>query len=262
MNTNISKNDDGSNDIDTLKEENTRLQDATIRKSEFISISGHQLRTSLSAFKWVLRMFLDGDLGVISEEARGLLEKSYQSNESMISLLSDILTLNHAEDGSRDYNFEEIKLVDFIENIIFSFTAESFKHRIELTFIKPDFEIPLIRVDQAMFRAVLQNLIENAIKYNNDGQSVVISIEHSANSLQIIVKDTGIGIPLDEQSHVFERFYRAKNAIQKEERGSGLGLYTAQKIMEAHRGSISFESQQGIGTTFIAKLPLSPQSLQ
>lgn len=243
-------------EIEELRKENEELKKIHTLRSDWIAISSHELRTSLSANKWILKMFLDKDFGPITTEQEGFIKKAYEANERMLGLINEMLAINHTQDASLiTYNFKDSNIIELIEGIIFDFHGESFKKGIEVLFLKPDPLPTAIRIDDEKIRVVLQNLIENAIKYSNQGDRVIISVIDSPDKLTISVKDNGIGIPLDEQQRIFEKFFRASNAKDKESVGSGLGLYTTKTIIEAHGGTLTFESIPDQSTTFSFTLP-------
>jgi len=242
---------------DSLKKEIDKLREDNALKADLISISAHQLRTSLSAIKWVMKMMLDHDVGPLSSEQEGLLKKASDSNERMIALVNDLLNLNHAQDIVSGYTFEPVSILDLIDSVLFEFTSETKKRNIEIIFLKPDSPPTPIQADKGKLRVVLQNLIENAIKYSKDGGKIFLSLSADGALLKFSVKDNGIGIPKEVQPQVFKKFYRAPNAEKWQTIGSGLGLFTVKKIVERHGGEVSFESAEGQGTTFYVSLPVA-----
>lgn len=238
-----------------LQEENDKLKKLNAFKSDVISISAHELRTSLSATKWLLKMCLDGDLGPLSPDQGKLLKKAFEGNDRMIGLVNEMLSINHTEEATLSYNPQPTDIVALIDNVVFDFVGESYKRGVELLFLKPDAPLKQAHVDQGKIRFVIQNLIENAIKYSNEKDKVLISTHEENGMLVITVKDTGIGINQDDKIKIFEKFFRSKNAKEKEEIGTGLGLYTSKNIIEKHGGTMSFESIEGQGTTFSLSLP-------
>ena len=201
-------------------------------------------------------MFLDKDLGQITSEQENLLNKAYESTERMITLTNEMITLNHTEDKILSFNFQSVDITELLEQTIFEFYGESHKKQIELIFLKPSVDIPKISVDKEMIRVVFQNLVENSIKYSHEHGKAVITLGQNENGVLISVRDTGITISKEDQTHIFEKFYRTENAKQKDAIGSGLGLYTTKKIVENHKGMIWFESDEK-GTTFFVTLPLN-----
>jgi signal transduction histidine kinase len=246
------------NEIETLKAENEKLKSMNAVKSDLISISAHQLRTSLSALKWILKMFIDQDLGHLTTEQSGFIKKAFDSNERMIALVNDLLTLNHSEDTTIAFNFQKVDILKLIEQTLFEFSGEVHKKGLELIFLKPEESIPEINCDTEMIRVVLQNLVENGLKYSTEGHKVLLSLKYNKdeNSIRISIHDNGIGINQEDQNSIFNKFFRAKNAVDKDYIGSGLGLFTTKNIVERHNGKIWFESTPSHGTTFFVTLPI------
>jgi len=244
-----------SETIENLVKENEELKRQNSTKSDLISISAHQLRTSLSAMKWILKMFLDGDFGPLNAEQINFVKKASDSDERMIRLVNEMLSINHAEDTLDAMHQAPTDLVKLLDEVVFDFTGESYKKGIELIFLKPDQTLPLVTVDAENMRVVFQNLIENAIKYSNKGGRVFVNIAQKDGMIELSVRDTGIGIAQGDQAQIFEKFFRAPNAKEQDAVGSGLGLYTTKRIVERHKGTIWFESAVGTGTTFFVKIP-------
>ncbi len=241
-----------------LQKEVDRLKESIATKTELISISSHQLRTSLSAVKWVLKMLEDGDYGKVTPEQKTMIQKARESNDRMVALVNDVLNLNHLDSLETAYEYEPIQLADMVQEVLSEFAAEAKKKNITLSFPHPDPMPPTVNIDPEKIRVVLQNLIENALKYSPEKTTVNIAISVHDEMLLVSVADGGIGIPDDATNHIFEKFYRARNAQEKETVGSGLGLYTSKHIMSHHNGSIWFEkNQSGNGTTFYFSLPIA-----
>jgi signal transduction histidine kinase len=244
-------------EIEKLKKEIEEIKKVSETKSDIISITAHQLRTSLSALKWIFKMFIDEDVGKLTNEQNELIKKAYNSNERMLFLVNDLLTLNHSENASIPYNFKKIDLLYLMEQTLFEFSGETNKKEIELIFLKPETPLPHVNCDEQMIRVVFQNLIENAIKYSNKGSKIFISVIQKENNIQISVHDTGIGIKGEDKENIFKKFFRAPSAVEKDSVGSGLGLFTTKNIVEKHNGKIWFENEDKGGTTFFVVLPIS-----
>jgi PAS domain S-box-containing protein len=223
-------------------------------KTEFVSIAAHQLRTPISAIKWTLRMILDGDLGEISKEQKDFIEKIYQSNERMINLINDLLNVARIEEGRYLYSPTIGDLGVICEKIISSYKEEIERRGLELKFERPK-KLPKVMLDVEKISLAIQNLIENAIFYNVPGGKIEISLKPKEKEIEFSIKDTGIGIPKEQHNRVFTKFFRSTNAIKVKTEGSGLGLFITKNIIEAHRGKIWFESEEGKGTTFHFTLP-------
>jgi len=225
-------------------------------KTEFVSIAAHQLRTPLSAIKWTLRMVLDGDFGPITEEQRDFMEKTYSSNERMITLINDLLDVARIEEGRYLYKPILTNLESVVQFVINSYKDEIKRKKLKLEFKKPEKKLPQVTVDVEKIRLAIQNLFDNAIRYTPSGGQVTISLKSGKKEIECSVKDTGVGIPKDQQERVFTKFFRGANVLRMETEGTGLGLFITKNIIEAHGGKIWFESKEGKGSTFYFTLPV------
>lgn len=226
-------------------------------KTEFVSVAAHQLRTPLSAIKWTIQMILDGDSGEINEEQRDLLGKTYLSNERMIVLINDLLNVSRIEEGRLLYNQEISQLEDIVEEIINS-SGELIKiKKMNVDYKKPEKLLPKVKVDKEKMGVVIQNLLENAIKYTPESGNIKITIESDNKNVIFKIKDSGVGIPKNQQDRIFTKFFRAENVTRMETDGTGLGLYTTKNIVQAHKGEIWFESEENKGTAFYFTLPIN-----
>jgi PAS domain S-box-containing protein len=237
----------------------TREKEIEKMKSEFVSISAHQLRTPLSAIKWTLRAILDGDVGQLNPGQVDLLQKTYTSNERMITLVNDLLDVTRIEEGRHLFKPSLSDVEPVIEFVMNSFKGESERKQIQLEFKKPFTKAPKIMLDVEKIKLAIQNLIGNAIRYTPQGGMVTISLKHDKKEVEMLVKDTGIGIPQDQQQKIFTKFFRSQNAVRMETEGSGLGLFITKNIVEAHGGRIWFESEEGKGTTFHMAVPIKEE---
>jgi PAS domain S-box-containing protein len=225
-------------------------------KTEFVSLAAHQLRTPLSAIKWTLRMLLDGDLGKITSEQREFIEKTYKSNERMVNLINDLLNVTRIEEGR--YLFRPV-LADIkkeVESVINFYQEEIKRKKIKFEFEKPKEKLPLVMLDVEKMRLATENLLKNALIYTLSGGKVTISLKLANMEIEFSIKDSGMGIPKDQQVRVFTKFFRGANAIKMDTEGTGLGLYITKNIIEAHGGRIWFKSEEGKGTTFSFTIPV------
>ncbi|OGF26415.1 hypothetical protein A2331_05785 [Candidatus Falkowbacteria bacterium RIFOXYB2_FULL_34_18] len=225
-------------------------------KSEFISIAAHQLRTPLSAIKWVIKMVLDGDVGKLNSEQEKLLFKGYQSNERIIGLVNDMLNVSRIEEGRFGYSFKQDNFEDALQDTIDNLETRIKNKSIKFIINKPA-KIPLVYMDRQKMGLVLQNLLENAVKYTPEFGKIEIFFEVGIHFLKIKIKDNGVGIPKEDQKKLFSKFFRADNVIRMQTEGSGLGLFIVKNVIEKHGGEITFESKEGVGTTFIFTLPIN-----
>ncbi len=227
-------------------------------KSEFISVAAHQLRTPLSAIKWIIKMVLDGDAGKLNDEQAELLRKGYESNERIIALVNDLLNVSRIEEGRFGYNFTQTDFKEVL-NIVLDNTKKQMQERhIKLELKVPD-NLPPVYMDKSRINMVLQNLVENSIKYTPEYGKIEIKVEVLKNNmLRVSVKDNGVGIPAEEQAKLFTKFFRASNVVRMETEGTGLGLFIAKNIVTKHGGEIKVKSEEGKGTEISFTLPLKP----
>jgi signal transduction histidine kinase len=236
---------------------NEKLRELDVAKSNFISVAAHQLRTPLTATKWTINMILGESLGPLTTDQRGFLMKGYESNERMITLVNDMLVADRTESGKMQYQFSPIQIIDLIDNVLYEVAAVAHKKNIMVEMTERDTSLPKVTVDAEKIRAVLQNLLENAVKYTKEGGKIEVTAGADSGSIKVSIKDSGIGIPEDQQKNIFNRFFRAANALKVETDGSGLVLFITKNIVEKHGGKIWFESEQNKGTAFYFTLPIS-----
>lgn len=245
---------DVQSQINALQQENDQLRAELSAKSDFLSMVVHQLRTPLSAIKWLFAMIGGGDFGNLDEKQTGMIKRGSDSVERVIHLLAEVAQANHLAEWKLSMHIAPMDITPCIENVLEEFSASAQAKNIRLAFHKKNV-IPHVMGDHERIRIVIENLMENAIKYNRPGGSVTISAEPFRDTLVISLRDTGIGIPLDEQSKLFNKFYRAQNA--RHTPGTGIGLYVGKQIIDANHGTLWFESTPDNGTTFFFSLPLA-----
>ncbi len=240
-----------------LIQDRTREKDLLKSKTEFITIAAHQLRTPLTGIKWTFEELLKGDLGPLNDSQKELLAKGGVASQILIDTVNDLLDVSKIEEAKFGYNFTKINLIESIEQILVSFQEIAKQHKINLYFEKPKEEIPLITADLEKFGLVIQNLVNNAIKYNVENGEVVVGIKKIPDQpfILISVKDTGVGIPVQELEKLFSKFFRASNVLKFEPEGLGLGLYIVKNIVQRHGGKIWVESEINRGTTLYFTLP-------
>ena len=151
-----------------LQEENAKLKKVASIRTDIVSISTHQIRTSLSALKWIIKMFLDGDVGKLTSEQESLMRKAYEGNDRAISIANELLLANKTEDiVEKKYAMSKVDMSELIDATIFDFSGEAHMRGIEIIFLKPANKVHLANADKEKARVVLQNLVENAIKYSD-----------------------------------------------------------------------------------------------
>lgn len=224
-------------------------------RAEFISIASHQLRTPPATIKWYLAAVLAGDFGKISPKVKSALGKSQLTNNNLISLIDDMLNVSRIERGKMEFLFERADAKKLTDETIVQLTPAALMKNLKLVYKKPKTKLPQILADKEKLQQVINNLVDNAIKYTKTGK-ITVELSKSSNELIWKVKDTGKGLTPDEKKSIFEKYGRGKNS-QKQASGLGLGLYVAKVVVEHHKGKIWAESAGADkGTTFIVSLPL------
>jgi signal transduction histidine kinase len=233
-----------------LTKANELLRELDERKSEFLSVVAHQLRTPLSGIKWTLNMILSGDLGPLSNDQKTFLMKGYESNQRMIGLIEDMLGADRIGSGKLRYRFARVQIMDIIDNVLYDLIQLAKKKNITISFPNRNENLAKVYIDPDKMREVVVNLVENAIKYSPEKGTITIEAVEENGFVKVTVKDQGIGIPVDQQKNIFSRFFRASNAVKVQTDGSGLGLFIVKGIIEKHGGQIWFESAEGKGSAF------------
>lgn len=227
-----------------------------LSKEDTLAMISHELRTSLTASKWIIQMLLDGDVGEMPVSQKEMVSKLASSNARMMDIATNIIMLAKTTTDESAYHFHEVDMVDMVDSVVFELGTEAFSQHIDIVFIKPDKPLPKVKGDDTKLRIVFQNVIDNALKYSKSGDRIVISTSSTDDMATIIVKDTGIGIAPNDLALVRKEFYRAQNAEEKSKVGSGIGLYICDRIVEAHGGKMNIESTVGAGTTVSISLPI------
>ncbi|PIW36661.1 MAG: hypothetical protein COW24_04175 [Candidatus Kerfeldbacteria bacterium CG15_BIG_FIL_POST_REV_8_21_14_020_45_12] len=230
-------------------------------KTEFVSIASHQLRTPLTSINWFVEMLLSGDVGPLKGLQREYLDEVLQGSRRMASLVNDLLNVSRLETGRLKIEPTPTDLAEMIRGIIKEAEPLIGSKDVKLNFTEPTPALPSVNIDAGLLRQVIHNLVTNAIRYSSKPKSSV-EVKLSANQgdeagIIIAVTDQGIGIPESMKSKIFEKFFRADNAIQMAADGSGLGLYIAKLVMDASGGKIWFDTIEGKGTTFFVQIPIS-----
>lgn len=223
-------------------------------KTEFISIAAHQLRTPLSIIKWTVRMLLDEDIGPLNEKQREFLKRGFETNERMVTLVSDLLNVNRIEEGRFGYEFKKGDLIQFLKRTAEERSPVLEERNIQL---KNNFhsEHEDILFDPEKMSLAITNILDNAIKYTPPGGAIEFNTVKDGNKIKISIKDNGVGIPERQKERLFSKFFRGTNVVRMQTEGSGLGLFITKNIITAHGGNIQVESEEGLGTTVYISLP-------
>jgi signal transduction histidine kinase len=233
----------------------TREKDLDEIKSDFISVAAHQLRTPLSTLKWLFQLLLDGDAGELTEKQRDLLSKGAARNTEVVEMVNSLLDISEIEEGRFAYQFVPTALEEITAKIVKNSQMAAQHNAITLDYeAQPN--LPTVQADHQKITMAIQNLVDNAIKYSQTGGKVRITVKQVDQTLQVAIKDQGIGMSKETQEKIFVKFYRGHEAASKEPTGSGLGLYIVRNIVKRHHGTITYTSELNKGTTFYITLPM------
>lgn len=239
-----------------LKQSNEKLKALDEAKDEFISMASHQLRTPLTSVKGYVSMVLEGDVGKISTQQREMLEQAFASSQRMVYLIADLLNVSRLKTGKFVIERAPTYLPDVVETEMKQLIESAKARKLELIFQKPE-HFPMLNLDETKTRQVIMNFMDNAIYYTPAGGHIHVELTAKDQTVEYKVIDDGLGVPKEEQHHLFTKFFRAGNAKKARPDGTGLGLFMAQKVVIAQGGSIIFESQENKGSTFGFSLPLA-----
>jgi signal transduction histidine kinase len=226
------------------------------KEKAFLSVSAHQMRTPLTAVRWIIsEMAQSGDS---LESRRDLARVADIATTKLNNIIDAFSAIARIDDGRLVDSLKTVDMCELIEKAVEDAEPVSRQYGVKVSFDGPCDDL-FVSVDPFKIEIVFSNLINNGIKYNQKGGVVSLSARRvkGGKAIEVSVHDTGIGIPPEEQTHIFERFYRGEKAQQVNQTGSGLGLYLTKLIVEQHKGKIWLDSAKGQGTTFHFVLPSS-----
>ncbi|MEO6109741.1 MAG: ATP-binding protein [Candidatus Saccharimonadales bacterium] len=239
-----------------LRASNAQLQKLDEAKDEFISMASHQLRTPLTSIKGYISMLSEGDVGKITDEQKHILDEAFISSERMVRLIGDFLNVSRLQTGKFIIDKHPADLGKIVAQEIDGLETNASARNLKFTYKQPK-KFPELNIDESKIRQVIMNFSDNAIYYSKDNSSIKVSLKISGEYAEFTVKDTGIGVPDAEKDQLFNKFFRATNARKQRPDGTGVGLFLAKKVIDAHHGQIIFESKEGKGSTFGFRLPLA-----
>lgn len=232
-----------------------KLLEVNRMKTQFISIISHQLRTPVSNIKWAIEILMSEKMKQMSENHNEYFKILKENSDRMEKLIGDLLAVSKIEAGEFYLKREEFSLSDLTLEVIKEFLPLAKEAKVKIDHFFEE-RIPPVFADKYQIKQVVENLLDNAIRYSRENGVVNIKIERKGKKVYFEIKDDGIGIPSEEQKYIFQKFFRAKNVMEYQTSGTGLGLYISKNLVEMSRGKIGFQSQEGKGSKFWFYLPI------
>lgn len=225
-------------------------------KQDFIALASHNLRTPVAAIYGYIDLILRKSTGQLNDQQTLFMNRIKSNNQELEKITESLLQISIFEIGKEINLFRQPSQTEvLIEDIVEQFSSVAKSKDLELVFNKQPGLVPLVDIDVEKIKSVLSNLIDNGLKYTEKG-GVYISLAVEQKFIAVSVKDTGVGIPKEELSKVFNKFYRSGNILVYNQIGTGLGLYLGKQIIEKHGGKITVNSVAGQGTIFTVYLPI------
>lgn len=235
---------------------NVQLKTLDKARAEFISIASHQLRTPPATIKWYLAAITAGDFGPVPEKIAKAVQTAEMTNNSQISLIDDLLNASRIERGKMEFVFEPTDILKITKITVDQLRPQAIQRKQQLVYNPPKDEFPQISADREKLRQVINNLIDNAIKYTQSGGIIKVELSKTSKDVTIKVSDNGRGIKKGEEKNIFTKYDRGGKKMDSQ--GLGLGLYVAKVVISQHKGKIWAESAgEGRGSAFFVSLPIS-----
>lgn len=224
-------------------------------QTEFVSLASHQLRTPLTAIRLAIGALSRGEAGSVDTEGQDTLKRGMEYAVHMAETIHTMLNISRLEAGKLNVQATDVNLAALITETSFDYKIEcERRHQTLTTTCPPDL---VLQTDAPLLKEIIANLLGNAIKYTPDSGAISIDAFVHDDKVNILVKDSGYGIPQQQKDKIFTKFFRADNVLQKETSGTGLGLYLVRSLAFKLGGSVSFTSEENAGTTFTIALPLA-----
>jgi signal transduction histidine kinase len=238
-----------------LKIEHENAKSALVLKTQFVAVVSHELRTPLTSIKGSIDLINSGMFGELPPRVQSLLVMAGKSSQRLADLVNDLLDLQKLEEGKMSFSMETIDVRTFVANAVQSHQGLAERYDVSLH-LQDAGSMPLyIHTDASRLMQVLGNMISNAAKFSPKKGDVFVGLSVTHESVRIYVTDNGLGIPPGSSEKIFERFTQLDSSDQRKFGGTGLGMSISRDIMNALGGTINYDSEPGVGTTFYIELP-------
>ncbi len=239
-----------------LEEVNNRLKELDRQKTDFLNAASHQLRTPLSVIHWSLSLIVEESEKLhIPDQEKELLTESLKSTKRMVDLVNDLLDLSRMEQGRKQLSWAKGNYGQVCDELVRALQPLAHNKNLTLTYEQQG-EIPDSFLDAKAFYQVVNNFVDNAVKYTKEGFVKLSCAKEGEDRIVMKISDSGIGMNDEERARLFTRFSRGEEASKMFANGSGLGMFVAHEILRQHGGDVTVESEKGKGTTFILSVPI------
>lgn len=232
----------------------TELKRLDEMKSNFVNMVSHELRSPMAVIKQQMTVILEGLAGELTPKQRELLSRSRDKTQNLLDLINDLLDVARIESGRGNQQHSAVDLGKMLAEMVAFMESKAESQGVQLE-LRAEPGLPLVQADARGMEEVFGNLISNAINYSPDGGAVTVTVARQGDSLEVIVRDSGVGIDPEEVPKIFDKFYRVKHPRTRQVIGTGLGLAIVKGIIESHRGSVEVQSRPGVGSAFRVLLP-------
>ena len=230
-------------------------------RNEFVSTASHEMRTPVAAIEGYISLAMNAKVATIDDRAMNYLQKAHDNTQHLGALFRDLLSVTKLDEGLIARNLTPVNLTQMLQDITNDMQFAASKKNLTITFvsqathgIKTIMPVYWVMVDAERMREVIMNLIENGMKFTQEG-GITLGISGDDKTVTVSVHDTGLGIPKEDQGHLFQKFYRVDNSATRTIGGTGLGLYLCRTLIELFNGRIWVDSDFGKGSTFSFSLP-------
>lgn len=225
-------------------------------KLDFVSMAAHELRTPLTALQGYLSVFTKEANDKLNPEQQEFLQRINNSTQELMQLAENLLDVSNVEHHNLTINPKPTNWINLVKNTVQEFMSRAQQKTISLIFKEPVDNLPPIFIDPMRMREVISNLLSNAITYTPNGGQITVTTDLQNNTIVTSINDTGVGISKEDLPKLFHKFFRVVGKFTRDTKGTGLGLYIAKMIIDAHKGNIWAESEVGKGSTFSFSIPL------
>jgi signal transduction histidine kinase len=223
-------------------------------KDEFVFIAAHELRTPIAAIKGFLQMVSETSVK-FPKDVRENLKAINSASDILNQLINDLLEIARSESGTVKVSVQPTDVVPIVKSVLKEMSSLARKQKVRMAFHSRG-KIPSALVDSDKVKEVIMNLVSNGIKYNKAGGTLAVSVSKKRSSVVMEFKDTGYGIPEDQEGHIFQKFFRVRGKNTQEVSGTGLGLFIVRMLTDKMGGAVTFKSSEGKGSTFTVSFPL------